>query len=187
MSRPWFSILGVIIIVMVSLAVSPAPASAAKPVAFNATGTIGSISPGTVKPAGGSGRFVVVEREIGGFFVAGDLGAASISGDPTSGVPFTMYYKANVELATQAGNLHGTLTAGDKVLNLNGKIDPLGFVDIGIGVPLPKLSISGHWNFTNGAQGEGEFTAWAIFAATPEGHIFWIPLSGFAMTGQWQP
>jgi len=170
---------------LVLTALTPAVALAAKPVPLEANGTITSITPGDVFPAGESGRWRVVERDI-----TGNLSGA-ISGD------FTMTYKANVELATQAGNLHGTLEAGESVLNVNGKIEPLVFagwyLPPGVhpaypdGIPLYKLTISGHWNFLEGATGQGDFDAWAIFVPTPEGHVAFIAASSFKLTGKWQP
>ncbi|MDO8671957.1 MAG: hypothetical protein Q7O66_11080, partial [Dehalococcoidia bacterium] len=111
----------------------PSLAMAAAPVSFSAGGQITSISDGTVKPAGDSGRFVVVERKIVGTLDPD----GSLSGD------FVLTYKANVELATQAGNLHGTVKVSGNVLNVNGKIDPRVFVGP---YGLPYLHISGHWN-----------------------------------------
>lgn len=123
-------------VLFLTLAVlTPVPALAAKPVPFNAVGTITSISDGTVKPAGDSGRWVVVEREIGGI-LSGDIGGT-----------FTFNYKANVELATQAGNLQGTLLVGGKTLNVNGKI-AVGLTPAGY----PGLIINGHWNFPGGQR-----------------------------------
>jgi len=163
----------------------PATALAAKPVPLEASGTINYISPGAVFPAGNSDRWRVAEREL-----TGEL-SGDISGD------FTMTYKANVEsVVTQAGNLHGTLEAGDYVLKVNGKIQPLEFVGWYIppgtpgypdGVPYLKITISGHWAFTEGARGQGEFDAWVIFIPTSEGHVGYIVNSAFDLSGQWQP
>ncbi|MDO8635373.1 MAG: hypothetical protein Q7R34_03880 [Dehalococcoidia bacterium] len=158
-------------VLFLTLAVlTPVPALAAKPVLFSAVGTITSISDGTVKPAGDSGRWVVVERELGGSLV-GDINGS-----------FTMAYKANVELATQAGDLHGTLQVGGNILNVNGKIG-VGVTPIGY----PGLIINGHWNFTKGAEGEGDLTAWVIPITDEYGHVTFILASSFDLTGQWQP
>ncbi len=154
----------------------PAAALAAKPVSFDASGIVTYISPGTVFPAGESGRWVVIERQLNGTFLSGN-----INGD------FTMTYQANVELSTQAGNLHGTLKAGSHVLKLNGNIQPLEMIPTPFGIDLPKLTISGRWTFTNGAQGGGEFDTWVIFIPTPEGHVGSIVASGLNLTGNWQP
>jgi len=161
---------------LVLTVLTPAVALAAKPVPFEANGAITSITPGDVFPAGESGRWRVVERDI-----TGNL-SGNISGD------FTLTYKANVELATQAGNLHGTLEAGESVLNVNGKIEPLEIVYYAPwNTYLPKLTISGHWNFIEGAKGQGDFDAWAIFIPTPEGHVGFIAASSIELTGKWQP
>ena len=161
---------------LVLITLIPAAALAAKPASFGAGGIVTYISPGTVFPAGESGRWVVVERELGGTFLSGNIGGA-----------FTMTYKANVELSTQAGNLHGTLKSGPYVLKLNGKIQPLEMVPTPFGIDLPKLTIKGHWTFANGVQGEGSFDTWVIFIPTPEGHVGSIVASGINLTGKWQP
>ena len=165
-----------LVLALLLTALMPSTALAAKPASFGASGIITCISSGTVVPAGESGRWVVVERELGGTFLSGD-----ISGD------FTMSYKANVELLTQAGNLNGTLEAGTYVLKVNGKLQPLEIVPTPFGIDLPKLTINGHWTFTDGAQGQGDFEAWVIFIPTPEGHVGSIVASAFNLTGKWQP
>ncbi len=164
-----------LVLALVLTTLMPAAAMAAKPASFYASGDITSISPGTVLPAGEeSGRWRVVERELAG----------SLSGDINES--FTMTYKANVELATQAGNLHGTLEAGPYVAEVNGKIEPLEWLGEPFASPA-QLTISGHWTFIDGARGQGEFDALVIFIPTPEGHVGVILASSFTMTGQWQP
>lgn len=163
-----------LVLALVLTTLVPAAALAAKPASFYASGGISGISPGTVLPAGESGRWRVIEREISG----------SLSGDIDG--DFTMAYKANVELATQAGNLHGTLEAGSYVAKVNGKIEPL----VWLGVPFASaalLTISGHWTFIDGARGNGDFEATAVVVLNELGHVIWIPESSFTMTGQWQP
>ncbi len=162
-------------------ALMPATVSAAKPplkfVNFNASGVITYITGGNVLPAGDSGRWRVIERELGGQ-LSGDINGA-----------FTLNYKANVELATQAGNLQGILVADPYCIKVNGKIAPLefyGWYVPGI-IPLYYLEIEGNWVFKDGAQGNGDFTAWAIFIPTPDGHVAYIVASSFDMTGKWQP
>lgn len=171
-NRLW-RLIGVCAVVLALL--SPSVARAAAPAPFSAGGVILGISDGAVKPAGASGRWVVAERELVGNFDTGDLSGG-----------FTLTYKANVELLTQAGALHGSvqLDSGE-VLNLNGSIQPIEMVQMG---PywLPKLSMTGHWNFTSGAQGQGTFAAWAIVIPDIYGHILYIPFSDFSLTGQWQ-
>lgn len=180
----------------------PGVALAAKPVPFSASGTITYISPGNVLPAGESGRWVVVERDIEGT-LSGDISGA-----------FTFSYKANVELATQAGNLHGTLTMddGSYILKVNGEIEPLEmapipgavtltedwyfpfppyFLPAGTTLPdgtlMPKLTLNGRWTFIEGAKGNGNFEAWAQFTTNLEGHVNAIYFSAFDLTGKWQP
>ena len=156
------------------LALAPATALAAKPQTFHADGEIMYISPGEVLPAGESGRWRVIERELRGELLSGD-----ISG------PFTMTYKANVELSTQAGNLHGTLETGDYTFRVNGKIQPFEIVPIAPGIYLPKLTINGNWTLGDGARGQGEFYEWFIFVPDAYGHVAYIVASSFTMDGKW--
>lgn len=168
-------------LVLVLAAFMPAPALAAKPVPFNANGTVYYITPGTVEPAGDSGRFVVVERDI-----VGSL-SGSING------AFKLSYKANVELATQAGDLHGTMQVGDNnTLNVNGKIQPLaffGFSKLMEGNLVFKSTIDGHWNFLVGANGSGKFSSDIFLIIDPLTlHVIGFePGSSITMTGQYQP
>ena len=164
-----------LVLALVLTILMPAAAIAAKPVPFNSNGIITHISPGTVFPAGDSGKWVVVERDLNGTFLSG-----GIEGD------FTMTYKANVELLTQAGNLHGTLEVSPYALKLNGKIQPLEMVPTALGVDLPMLTIKGNWTFINGAKGRGDFYVWVIFIPTPEGHVGSIVASAVGLTGDWQ-
>jgi hypothetical protein len=151
----------------------PAPALAKAPAGFSAGGVITAIDTGTVFPAGNSGRYVVASRSITGALAGG------ITGD------FVLNYKANVELATQAGSLQGNLQAGTTVLKVNGSIEPLEFAGWwGEGIPLYRLTINGRWTAIDGMKGNGDFSAWAVFIPTPEGHVFAIVDSGFDMTGK---
>jgi len=151
------------------------PSLAAKPVPFEAEGIIDEITPGNVAPAGQSGRFRVIEREIGGAFDSGD-----IIGD------FDLTYKANVELMTQAGNLHGVLNVGPYVAKVNVKIEPIEWLGEPFASPA-KININGNWTFVEGAKGNGTFGGWAIVILNPLGHVDYILASYFYMTGQWQP
>lgn len=160
----------------------PGPALAApKFVDFSSAGSITFITPGDVLPAGDSGRFRVIEREIDGTLLMG-----SITGD------YALIYKANVELTTQAGNLQGTLNTGSYSFKVIGHIQPLEFVTFievpGIPFPVPVyyLEINGQWNLVNG-QGNGDFTAGVYFVPTPDGHVAFIVDGGFVMTGKWKP
>ncbi|MBU2608284.1 MAG: hypothetical protein KKF26_03100 [Chloroflexi bacterium] len=176
-----------LVLALVLTSVMPMTALAAKPVPFEAIGGITSISKGEVMPAGQSGRWRVIERELT-VNLFGDIGGVE-------GIESTMTYKANVELSTQAGNLHGTLEAGSYVAKVNGKIEPIEFADWYLppgtpgypdGIPLYKLTIGGHWAFTDGAKGQGDFEGWVVFIPTPQGHVSVITGSAFTMTGKWQ-
>jgi len=152
-----------------------ATALAVKPIPFSASGTISSISPGDVFPAGKSGRWVVADRKLTG----------TLSGDINGS--FTATYRANVELETQAGTLYGTLEAGPYVLRVNGESRPLQMVPTSFGFELPMLTIYGSWIIIDGAQGQGNFDAWVVFISTPEGHVDYILDSHIYLTGEWQP
>ena len=161
--------------------VVPASALAAKPVEFNASGTIDSISTGYVLPAGNSGRWVVHERELYG----------SISGDIDG--DFVLTYRANVD-GSQEGNIVGRLTVGQdsRIINLNGKSQPVDFVWFAaFNTFLPRLSINGHWTFIDGAQGNGNFESWFIFVPQIDEqgnvHVGQIVCSAIELTGKWQP
>ena len=160
-------------LVLVLTGLMPATALAAKPASLSASGVVTSITNGDVFPAGDSGRYVVASRTITGI-LSGDINGA-----------FTLDYKANVELATQAGNLHGTLQAGSQVLKVNGTIEPLGFAWFAPwGMYLPMLTISGQWTAVSGAKGNGDFAAYAVFIPTPEGHVAAVVASGITLTGK---
>jgi len=172
----------------------PASAFAAKPVDFNASGIISYLTPSIEFPAEDSGRIVVVERSVLGVFTEG----------PLAGIPYDLTYKANVELETQAGNLHGTLIAGPYVFKVNGKINPLEIVPLPVvitippelfppdglilpaGLELPKLSIEGHWTAIEGMQGTGNFSSWAFFIPLGE-HVGPIALSSINVFGKAKP
>jgi len=162
-------------LVLVLGALIPAVALAAKPVEFNASGNITYIElGGSVFPAGESGRWVVASRYLDGTFLSGD-----VNGD------FTLTYKANVD-SEQAGNLHGLLEVGAYTLRVNGTIEPLEMVYFEPwDTYLPMLTISGHWTFIEGAQGQGDFDAWLIFIPFGE-HVGMVVAGEFTMTGKWQ-
>ncbi len=168
-------------LVLMVTALAPATALAAKPKSFYAAGEINYIEAtvigDNVFPAGNSGRWRVVGREIGG----------ELAGD--SNGSFLMTYKASIESTeTQAGNLQGVLETGEYSFKVNGKIQPLevvGIIEIypGIYVPQLKLTISGHWNLS-GSQGNGEFDAWVVFLPDEYGHVAMIVASSFVMDGK---
>ena len=170
-------------LVLMLMALAPATALAAKPQPFHAAGEINYIEAtvigDNVLPAGNSGRWRVDGREIGG----------ELSGDVNGS--FLMTYKANIaSTETQAGNLHGTLEAGDYSFKVNGKIQPLeivGIVEIAPGIYVPKLrlTINGHWNLADGGRGQGDFDAWVVFLPDANGHVAAILASSFTMTSKW--
>ncbi|MFC1945634.1 hypothetical protein ACFLW1_00370 [Chloroflexota bacterium] len=172
--------LGIVIVTMLSMLVTASPALAAKPVAFEAGGTITAISPGVVGenvfPAGNSGRWRVTDRTITGVLTRGD-----IAGD------ITIQYQANVD-ATQAGNFHGSIVVagGSYSGKINGSISSVVY-DPGLPLP-PRIDITGHWNLNNGARGNGTFEATIFFLPLGEHVLFVIPeMSTFTMSGDWQP
>ncbi len=152
-------------------------AALAKPQTFYAGGVITGIEDTIIGenafPAGESGRWRVVGREITG----------ELSGDVNGS--FIMTYKANVELATQAGNLQGDMIVGDESFKVNGKIQPLEMVPTPLGIDLPKLTITGHWNMDGKGPGNGDFEAWVIFVPDEYGHVVMIIASSFVMEGKW--
>jgi len=154
----------------------PGAALAGKPQPFYAAGVITGIEDTVIGenafPAGESGRWRVIDREITGQ-LSGD-----VSGD------FVMNYRANVELATQAGNLHGNLVAGDDSFKVNGKIQPLEIVMSPLGIYLPKLTINGQWSLDGKGPGTGDFEAWVIFIPDEYGHVVMIIASSFVMEGK---
>ncbi len=162
-----------LVLALVLTTLVPAAAMAAKPVPFSASGTISYISPGTVLPAGESGRYRVGERELGGTL------SEDISGS------FTMTYRGNFDVNTQAGTFHGTVDADSYVLKVDGRVHPLELVTEGPYAGLPKLTISGRWSFTEGAKGQGALDAWAIFIPI-DGHVGPILASEFTLEGKWQ-
>lgn len=179
-------IIGVVVaLLLVSL--MPGTVLAAKPVDFNAGGQVLGITEGDVHPAGESGRWVVAERDMFGFL------GGSINGF------FDLTYKANIEsVETQAGTMHGKMVVTDDmdnptnvlyVLNLNGKSKSDGFVGVGEdGYYNFQLTISGHWNFLDGARGTGTFNVVVVYFTDMYGHVLGVrENSSISATGQWQP
>lgn len=165
---------------LVLITATPTTALAAKPASFYTSGYISAISVPDQWQAGKSDRWVVVERQISGTLF-GDIGGGV-------GTDFTMTYRGNFDVNTQAGTFHGTVDADSYVLKVDGRVHPLVFVGwYASGIPLYKLTISGRWSFTEGAKGQGALDASAIFVPTPEGHVWFITASNFDMTGKWQP
>lgn len=164
-------------LVLALMALAPATALAGKPQIFQAAGVINYIEDTQVGdnafPAGNSGRWRVIDREIGG----------ELSGDICGS--FLLTYKANVELATQAGNLHGTLETGEYSFKVNGKIQPLTMEPSPLGFDLPVLTINGHWNLSDIGPGQGDFKARVQFIPDEYGHVVMIVASSFEMDGKW--
>lgn len=156
---------------------------AAKPASFSANGEIAGIEiPTELWQAGKSDRWVVGERELSGWLSGG------INDD------FTITYRGNFNVWTQAGTLHGTVTFPTEpyVMRVNGRVKPLEMVPTPLGIDLPKLTIEGRWILTEGAKGQGDLDAWAIFIPTTEedpegpGHVKQILFSSVELTGKWQ-
>ena len=165
---------------LIVMVLTPATAVAVKPQSFYAAGAIVDIEDTVIDdnvfPAGNSGRWRVVDREIAGV-LSGD-----VNGD------FILTYKANIESGlTQAGNLHGNLVVEGYDFKVNGKIQPLELVPVNLFNEvyyLPKLTIGGHWSL-QGAGGNGEFSGWVIFIPDAAGHVDVIVASFFVMEGKW--
>lgn len=160
-----------LVLALILTMVMPMTALAVKPPAtLIATGEIISITPGEVRPAGNSGRWVVKDRDIIINFGTGDL----LEGD------YTLTYHTNVVVDVedeilQAGNLQGILTEndGDNALNVRGTISPAQAVSdsfpltigvdplgnpIEILVAVHVIHIEGRWTFISGGPGNGTFT-----------------------------
>ena len=163
-----------IVLALILVVVTPATviANEGRLTKIEAYGEITGITAGIVTPLGESGQWGVIEREILG----------TITGDINGG--FTLTYKGVFKLEDQAGNFHGTMETGAHFLRVNGKVQPLEMVPVGPEIYLPKLTITGHWTFIDGAQGQGDLDGWAIFIPTSEGHVGVIVASAFALTGK---
>ncbi len=145
-----------------------------------ATGVVWGITPGTVASAGDSARWIVMERDVYGTF----------DGPEITGF-FDFKYKANIEsVDTQAGNLHGVLTAanGDVTLNMVGTNEALTFagiiVEAGQYVAVYQSFMSGHWNYLTGGKGEGKFSGYTKFKVDTTGHVIGMIPAEFTLTGK---
>ena len=175
--------------------VMPGTALAAKGKAFDyfeANGLVTGIDPGTVKPAGQSGRWIVSERQIE-VYMWGNLNGL-----------FTLTYKANVD-SEQTGTFHGELVAGELVFKVRGKSE-LGTSTGGGTIMLPNpelpgeeievtvaffpLSTTGKWTLIEGAQGNGDYDTDIDVVIALDGpymgHIVDITGSKVLMTGKWK-
>jgi hypothetical protein len=167
-------LLGVIIAALV-IGFLPTAAFAA-PQPMSADGTIDSIS-GTVGfPTGSSGNYKVTSRTITGTFTSGDL-----NGD------YSLTYKANVDLNTQAGNFNGDMTNGSLQFDVWGTSYPVVWTlsaDSPVGY-IGTSSVSGSWK-GHGWPGTGTFSGTFSFVPTVDGHIdYIIPGSTLSLSGQW--
>ena len=177
---------------------------------FSAEGVISGITPGDVRPAGNSGRFVVKDRTISGL-LGGDLEG-----------PFSFTYGTNVPIATQSGQIHGKASLADGAFEANVVAQsslvagPAIAVDLSISPPsgsrLPGavvgivvgVGFDGKLIFTSGTQGRGTIVGELWTFVSLEGHIIevapsglllldpityefldWTGVSGLEITGQW--
>ena len=178
-----------LVLVLMLTALVPSTALAAKPQTFNAGGAIDYIEATVIEdnafPAGNSGRWRVVDREIAG----------ELSGDVSG--RFVMTYKANIESAdTQAGNFNGVLDVGEYSFKVNGKTQPVEVIAWLVPGQIPyllQLTMAGHWS-TQGARGSGVFSGavvfepdWILLAQTGQVHVGAIhpEMSPFVMSGKW--
>lgn len=159
---------------------------------FAAEGAFLSINEGEVRPAGNSGRFVVKDRTISGI-----LFGPSLVG------PFDFTYGTNVPIATQSGQIHGTLAVGEYVAKVHAS-SSIGLTPVpcdpassppGTCIPdpaspyggwVPGLLIEGTLTFTDGTAGHGDLAGWVIPMIDPDtGHIIGIIAGGIGVSGQW--
>lgn len=162
-----------LVALMLMTAVLPSGTALAggKPAAFSTQGSITSIDEGQVKPAGGSGRFVVSARSVGGDLYGPDLVGA-----------YTLNFGTNVPITTQSGQFHGTLSvAGGYEAAVQGSTS-LGLTPIGY----PGLLIDGTLTFTEGTQGHGQVSGWLIPNIDPNtGHIVGVLAGAVSVNGAW--
>ncbi len=179
-----------ITVIMLLTCIIPAPVLAASHTEVSATGVVYGITEGTVYPAGESGRWRVVERDLFGAFVGGDI----LGG-------FQLHYKANIESTeTQSGNMNGELYCGAYTFKLNGKIADLyslGEIEavtdgngniVGYGV-VAYSNIDGVWTLKEGSKGNGTYAASVAMLLDPVGgHVigFSPEKSSFSMEGKWK-
>ncbi len=148
----------------------------AKQQSMEAIGTIDYISGTVGSPDGNSGNYKVTSRTVTGTFTSGDL---------TGG--YSMTYKANVDLNTQAGNMSGQLSTDQYSIDVSGTSDPVQWSpssDSPMGY-VGTSSASGTWQL-HGGPGSGTFSTTFSFVPTIDGHIAYIlPGSTFELKGQW--
>lgn len=169
-----FSLLALLSLLLLVVVPGGTALAMGKPVPFGAVGTIATIDEGDVSAAGVSTRFVVKERSVGGVLFG------SLSGG------YTLTYGSNVPIATQSGQIHGTLTVGSYVAKVTGSSELLAGPVLALHpvlgpVPVVLLGINGNLTFTDGTQGNGTFEAvvWAII--TLDGHIVGVLPAGITL------
>jgi len=151
---------------------------------FLATGPAWSITPGDVTAAGTSGRFVVKDRTLTGFFSSGDAIG-----------PFSFTFGTNVPLLTQSGQFHATLAIGpvaepsiQATARGASNLQHGGVVLVVLGMnplvvaPAVVLGVSGSWTFVDGAQGHGGITGTITAVIDPStGHILSLAPTGLPL------
>jgi len=169
-------VISLLLALVLSMCLPTAAFAAKAPVStsFSALGEMYTIDTGNVRKLGNTDKWLVLDRHIQGQFVSGDLGAS----------PFTLTYGGIFDLATQAGNLLGTMQTASGTLLVTGSSAPLTFVPYGP-YNLPMLSISGNWTGLFGIRASGTFQAYMVFIPTANGHVGQIVDSAFDMTGNY--
>jgi len=181
-----FLVLPIVAVLVAALCV-PATASARttpRYATLNSSGMLVSIDEGNTWQTR-LGYWIVLDRHVEGLFTQGDLAPRG----------FSLTYNGLIKSAeTQVGVIHGDMVIDG---GLQGKITGVtgitGFVDIGGGTYLPKLSFGGTWSFTGGAKGAGTFSGYFVFvpyyddAGNP--HVGYIlpDLSMITVKGRWIP
>jgi len=168
---------------------------------FHADGKVVAIDEGNVVAAGQSGRWIVKDRHLYGYFISGDMEGT-----------FVMTYHANIQsTTTQAGNLQGVLVAGECELNVTGTASPAVPIDNETGLPVLSpdvyidgtlgvvadflLEIDGSWAMKKESIGNGTFEADIVaqicFDQTSEDYLHIVGFkeddSYFSLDGHWKP
>jgi hypothetical protein len=165
-----------------------------------------------IKPAGGSGRFVVPSRRVFGF-LTGSVSA-----------PFMIQFATNVPISTQSGNIHGTLFICENATTRPG-LEFFGCVDLstldfssemafllsldtatldesavtrtarvhivstlvpGSDPEHPVLTLGGVFTFIGGdTLGHGDASGFVTLILDAEGHIIGLGDSNLTLCGVW--
>ena len=167
-------VISLLLALVMALVFPTAVAASSPPATFAAQGSLTSIDTGNVKELGHSGKWLVSDRHIRGGLTGG------LNGD------FVLTYGGVFDLATQEGNLVGTLKTDSATLLVTAKVDPLSFVPADVpGGYLPMLMIEGKWIGMTGLKANGDFQAYVVFVPTADGHVGFVVDSGFVMTGKY--